>query len=73
MSAPAEKRTAQDDWPLDTWLKLAVRNFGLSPESFWAMSVRDWLVLSGTDNTQAVGRPDLHKLMKIYPDEVTHD
>ena len=57
------------EWPFDLWLKIAVRNFGLTPAAFWSMSVRDWLALLAGHNEQGLARSDLGNLMNTYPDE----
>jgi len=57
------------EWPFDLWLKTAVRSFGMTPDAFWEMSVRDWLALLAGDAEQGLGRIDLGNLMNIYPDE----
>lgn len=63
------------DWPFAAWLDLAVRIFGLSPQSFWTMSLFDWLTLisqrSSADNSQPINRQVFSDMMTHFPDE--HD
>lgn len=56
------------DWPFHVWLRLAVRQFHMSPSEFWALPVADWLALIAPDRP-ALGRGALHELMKDYPDD----
>jgi len=57
------------NWPFQTWHTIAVRRFGLSPDQFWDMPLRDWLALIGEASRAGVSRDDLQNLMKLYPDE----
>jgi len=59
----------ENEWPFDLWLRYACGRFGLSPAQFWAMSVRDWLVLCAPQTTGSLPRPEFENLMSIYPDE----
>jgi len=47
-----------EDWPFEAWLTLALRGFGLPPDAFWAMSLRDWLSVTRTDGAQAMRRAE---------------
>ena len=62
-----------NDWPFDVWLDVAVRIYGLSPQDFWAMSLRDWLsLLSQTDarkSARPLNRNSLSGLMTDFPDK----
>lgn len=55
-------------FPLDTWLRLAVTVFRLSPQEFWAMSVCDWLTLIAGEDPD-VSPVALRKLMTQFPDK----
>lgn len=55
-------------WPFETWLQIAVRRFGLTPEIFWATDLRDWLVLMETTRVAGCGRAQLSALMAAHPD-----
>jgi hypothetical protein len=57
-------------WPFQLWLSYAVKGLKLSPETFWSMSVIDWLSLSSHDAQRAMPRKKLNILMQTYPDEV---
>lgn len=56
------------EWPFSNWHKLALRQFGLTPEAFWTMPLCDWLSLLAPEN-HALDRGTLNGLMKDYPDE----
>jgi len=62
-----------EDWPFEAWLTLALRGFGLAPDAFWAMSLRDWLSVTRTDGAQAMRREELSALCLKFPDEVKDD
>lgn len=55
-------------WPFQAWHRLAVRHLHLDPSEFWAVPLRDWLVLISPD-TPALDRTALTQLMKDYPDD----
>ena len=59
-------------FPFDSWLRLSVTVFHLSPQAFWAMSVRDWLVLV-TPQAPDISAKDIRELMKHYPDKESGD
>lgn len=56
------------DWPFDAWLRLAVSAYRLTPQAFWTLSVRDWLVLTRTQSTPSLDRTAFEKLQAAYPD-----
>ncbi|HHL42112.1 MAG TPA: phage tail assembly chaperone [Hellea balneolensis] len=60
-------------WPFDDWLRFAVRGFGLSPDEFWQTSLCDWLVLIQARSQPPLTQAELTNLMKLYPDENTHE
>lgn len=45
----------------------AATAMGISPERFWALSLREWLWLAGPGE-QAIGRAALESLMNAFPD-----
>lgn len=51
-------------WP--AWLRLGLV-LGLSPEAFWALSLREWRALLGTDDP-ALTSADLARLCARFPD-----
>lgn len=55
-------------WPLDDWLRVAVKQFGLSPKEFWAMSVRDWRALIGENALSPLSRDSFEQLQSLFPD-----
>jgi len=63
----------QQGWPFAAWLDVAVRIFGLTPQSFWAMSLFDWLTLisqrAGHENKQPISRKNLSEMITDFPDK----
>ena len=53
----------------DGWLRLAVIRFGLSPDAFWEMPLRDWLSLLDGRNSRGFKQEDILELLKHFPDE----
>lgn len=53
--------------PFGDWLRLAVR-MGIAPQRFWALSVREWRMLTASDAPAALGRAELQELQARYPD-----
>ena len=64
---------SENNWPFETWLRLGIRGFRLSPDDFWEMSLRDWLTLTRTDRTPCLSAQDLDALIIQFPDEVIYD
>ena len=61
-------------WPFDVWEQIAVRRFGITPDAFWALPLREWFVLLGTTRSAGCGRDELKQLHLQFPDEGdTHD
>lgn len=60
----------EHSWPFDSWLKLAVRGFRLSPDAFWQMSLCDWLALTRPGRVQTQSADELSALCQKFPDEV---
>ena len=60
--------TRPKNWPFETWQQIAIRRFHLSPSEFWAMPLRDWLVLLNGLKRHGIDRAALNDLLKIYPD-----
>ena len=44
------------------------RAFGMWPEAFWKLSVREWAALNG-GGVRALGAGELAALMAAFPDE----
>ncbi len=62
------------NWPFEIWLRLAVLQMGLAPETFWEMDVRDWLTLCKREEGKALSPADFEALQKLFPDKgVTDD
>ena len=55
-------------WPFDQWLQIAVRRFGLSPNEFWEMPLREWLSLMQATHLHGFDRAVMADLMKDFPD-----
>ncbi|WP_371396206.1 phage tail assembly chaperone [Fretibacter rubidus] len=66
--APSNDAELHDDWPFEAWLKLAVGRYGLSPQEFWSISVKDWLTLTAPTERQALNREGFAALSARYPD-----
>lgn len=62
-------KDAEQDWPFDIWLRLAVMHMHLSPQDFWDMNLRDWFVLCHRQETAQFSQLDLIGLMQIFPDQ----
>lgn len=52
-------------------LRLAAERFGVGPDAFWRLSVREWRALVGDRQGGALGRAGLERLMAEWPDEGT--
>jgi uncharacterized phage protein (TIGR02216 family) len=52
--------------PWRDWLGIAL-SFGISPENFWRLSVKEWRALASA-GAPPLGRHDLEALMQLYPD-----
>ena len=57
------------NWPFDNWLRLAVKRYGLSPNAFWEMPVREWLVLIKDIQNPSLDRARLDQLIQEFPDK----
>ncbi len=57
-------------FPFDEWLRLSVTVLRISPEAFWAMSMRDWLTLTAAQSPD-ITPDDLRALMTRFPDKDT--
>ena len=59
---------------MDEWgprLRYAVMGLGLTPEAFWRLSLREWLMLTGSGESLALPRTELIALMQQFPDQET--
>jgi len=59
---------ANNYWPFQAWLRLAVTQMHLSPAEFWAMDVCDWLNLYQTPQAPRLSSDEFEALMSSYPD-----
>ena len=50
------------------WLCYAARAYGISPDLFWRLSLREWRWLTASDEAPPLSHIDLAALMKAYPD-----
>jgi uncharacterized phage protein (TIGR02216 family) len=53
--------------PFPDWVRLAMR-MGMSPSEFWALSLKEWRVLTTGDFIQPLHRAALDTLRARYPD-----
>ncbi len=67
-SEPVSKPESNQDWPFDTWLRLAVLHMHMSPQDFWNISVRDWFALCHRQEAKQFSQINLAKLMQDFPD-----
>lgn len=65
--------SAENNWPFEAWLRLAVRGFRLSPQQFWDMSLRDWLILTRSETVPTMSADELSQLHKRFPDEAKNE
>lgn len=61
--------SANNNWPFEVWLRLAVRGFRLTPQQFWDMSLRDWLALTRSETVPTMSADELSELQIRFPDE----
>lgn len=52
-------------------LRLAVERFGVTPEDFWRLSLREWRMLTATPGQAAMSRAELERLAERWPDGET--
>lgn len=57
--------TEQASW--DAALRHAARVFGMGPETFWRLSVREWRALNAGE-VRALGIAEMAALMRAFPD-----
>lgn len=60
-------------WPFDTWLRIAVIRFGISPDAFWKLSLHDWRSLTRTEGMTPLPREAFDALRSAYPDGGTDE
>lgn len=48
-------------------LRLGMR-FGIAPEAFWRLSLREWRMLTEAEPAPVLGRAGLERLMEAYGD-----
>ena len=65
--------STENNWPFEVWLRLAVRGFRLSPQQFWDMSLRDWLILTRSETVPTMSADELSQLHNRFPDEVKNE
>ena len=49
-------------------LRLAVERFGVTPEGFWRLSLREWRMLTEAPEQTAMSRGELERLAERWPD-----
>lgn len=54
--------------PWGAWLRMASQ-MGVAPAQFWALSVREWVLLTAHDPFPSLGRSGLETLMTSFPDD----
>ena len=57
---------AQDKWPFEAWLKIAVMQLGLTPTEFWNLSLVDWFALTRSSGPRAMTKDELIKMEAVY-------
>lgn len=53
------------DW--GAWLRLALQ-LGLAPADFWQLSLREWRLLTRSDQAHAMRRSEFEALARRFPD-----
>lgn len=53
-------------------LRLAVERFGVTPEGFWRLSLKEWRMLTAAPEQAAMSRGELEQLAERWPDGETH-
>ena len=53
-------------------LRLAVERFGVTPEAFWRLSLKEWRMLTAASEPAAMGRDELERLAARWPDGAKH-
>ena len=61
--------SADNKWPFEAWLRLAVRGFRLNPQQFWDMSLSDWRALMRSESVPVMNVEELSELQNRFPDE----
>lgn len=60
------------NWPRQ--IRRASREFGIAPEAFWRLSLKEWRALTGQPTGLApISRADLEALIDAYPDTPTKE
>ena len=54
---------------MDNWFRHAVLNLRLTPDAFWALSWREWRMLTHSPTPAPLNRADLTNLMQQFPDD----
>lgn len=54
--------------PWGELLQAALR-LGLSPADFWALSLREWQLITSGKKASGFGRSDLSRLISAFPDK----
>ena len=49
-------------------LRLAATRFGIGPEAFWRLSLREWRALTQEEPGPAMGRTAFERLAAAWPD-----
>lgn len=56
--------------PWHNWLRAAVLHYGLTPQSFWRMSIKEWRMINDLGATGALPltRDEYEQLTRFFPD-----
>lgn len=49
-------------------LRLAAERFGVTPDGFWRLSLKEWRMLTGAPELAAMNRDELERLAARWPD-----
>ena len=54
-------------------MALAADRFGVAPEAFWRLSVREWRMLTAPAAAASMSRAALERLAAAWPDESSRE
>jgi hypothetical protein len=58
--------TERTPWPL--WIAGAAAEFGVAPEAFWRLSLREWRALNAAPAVHPMTKHEFAALASRYPD-----
>ncbi len=58
----------KDQWPWAVWIKRAAREYNIAPSEFWAMSLTEWRMITGTAKIKGLQHVELQALRARFPD-----